>query len=107
MSNKALHIDRKGRGVVDPIQSWCFRYLLQTPGSLAASELGRYSRHEVAFLYVITGRYKPKVTRRVPAGILGRRATVGLMTGCEALPTMYRNGWKPRGGYPSESSARL
>jgi hypothetical protein len=31
-----------------------------------------------------------EITRRVPAGILGRRAAVALMTGCEALLTMYR-----------------
>ena len=47
------------------------------------------------------------ITRRVPAGILGRRATVALMTGCEALLTMYRIGKKPRGGLPSGNPARL
>jgi len=42
-ANQALHIDRKGRGVVGVYQSWCFRCLLQTLVSLAASELGRYA----------------------------------------------------------------
>jgi hypothetical protein len=43
---------------------------------------------------VITASCMAKITRCVPAGILGRRATVGLMTGCEALLTMYRIGKK-------------
>jgi len=30
------------------------------------------------------------LTRRFPAGTLGRHAAVALTTGCEALPTMYR-----------------
>jgi hypothetical protein len=34
------------------------------------------------------------ITRHVPAGILRRRAAVALMTGCEALLTMYRIGLK-------------
>ena len=72
-----------------------------------AADWQRYSRHEVAFLYVIAVGYAIAITRRVPAGILRRRATVALMTGCEALLTMYRIGKKPRGGFPSGNPARL
>jgi len=48
-----------------------------------------------------------EITWRVPASILGRRATVALMTGCEALLTMYRIGRKPWGGLPSGNPTRL
>ena len=43
-----------------------------------ASHARRYSRHDVAFLYVIADGYATATTRRVPAGILRRRATVAL-----------------------------
>ena len=33
-------------------------------------------------------------TWRIPASLLGGRATVALMTGCEATPTMYRIGFE-------------
>ena len=71
-----------------------------------AFQLNRYSRHDVAFLYVNSCIYN-EFTRCVPAGILWRRATVALMTGCEALLTMYRIGKKSRGGLPSGNPARL
>jgi hypothetical protein len=75
--------------------------------SICTGYLQRYSRHDVAFLYVITVAFCCLITWRIPASILGRRATVALMTGCEALLTMYRTGKKPRGGLPSGNSARL
>ncbi|CAB1065833.1 hypothetical protein D1BOALGB6SA_10632 [Olavius sp. associated proteobacterium Delta 1] len=47
------------------------------------------------FIYVITVGYEAGNHSAVPAGILGRRATVAQMTGCEALLTMYRIGRRP------------
>ena len=44
MYNQALHIDRKGRGLVACCSLRCFWCLLQTPIPLAASELGRSRR---------------------------------------------------------------
>jgi len=58
-----------------------------------AGDLERCSRHEVAFLYVISAHcLRCAITRHVPAGILRRHAAVALMTGCEAFLTTYRIG---------------
>ena len=81
-------------GMLEPCDGKLSRTVLRGEGSRKAPDLPG-SRHEVAFLYVISTSYNCRtVTRHVPAGILGRRAAVALMTGCEALPTMYRIGWK-------------
>lgn len=40
----------------------------------------------------ITRSYHLDYTRCISICTLGRHATIALMMGCEALPTMYRNG---------------
>ena len=78
--------------LLEPCDGRLSRTVLRGEGSRKAPALPG-SRHEVAFLYVITARYCCcAITRHVPAGILRRRAAVALMTGCEALLTMYRIG---------------
>jgi hypothetical protein len=46
-------------------------------------------------------------TWRIPASLLGGRAAVALMTGCEAPPTMYRIGFEWRQENPSGNFIRL
>ena len=79
--------------MLEPCDGKLSRTVLRGEGSRKAPALPG-SRHDVAFLYVIPRSCMRAVTRRVPAGILGRRAAVALMTGCEALLTMYRIGGK-------------
>ena len=92
--NKRIHSDRLTRSIFGCRPSILPRSKF-TVIPWPAGDARRYSRHEVAFLYVISACCLCcAITRHVPAGILGRHAAVALMTGCEALPTMYRIGWK-------------
>jgi hypothetical protein len=61
----------------------------------AAPELHRYLRHDVA-LYICFHGIIVK-TRCSATGVMGRHAAVALMTGCEALLTMYRGSSKLEG----------
>ena len=78
--------------LLEPCDGKLSRTVLRGEGSREAPALPG-SRHEVAFLYVISVCCLCcAITRHVPAGILRRHAAVALMTGCEALLTMYRIG---------------
>ena len=106
--NKITHADQNRRPALAILGCGQITYLLETTYcfiSVLAGDLKRYSAIRGRTVRVYSGNELeyPACSCRS----LRRRATVALMTGCEALRTMYRIGFKWQQEDPSENPPPL